>query len=179
MNLVQFLSKLNSCDRYTGIWVNPSNLDEYRVGMFELKNGGLDDDWICIGSLERLNFREQSVAELMREVLQKNGWSLQKPDVGSFFHRGKPIRVSISATTEAFVNRKLDKDFYETLHEEVVKLKEEWSELDAEQFVNQEVRPIIGEHLMSLDREPSMSYDYDADWEDCIIRACINSGELL
>ena len=62
--LSEYLSQLNSTDSQWGVWVNPENpTEEYRLGQYCFDNGGVADDWVCIGSLDNLSFGFQSESD--------------------------------------------------------------------------------------------------------------------
>lgn len=63
MSLREFLSSLNSSESNYGIWVDPDNFDNYRVGSLLHENGGVLDNFLFIGSLDRLSFGNQSEQE--------------------------------------------------------------------------------------------------------------------
>jgi hypothetical protein len=67
--LIQFLETLNSSDTSCGVWVNPENVDDFRVGQFIFENGGIKDNWVCIGSLNSLSFGYQYEVDAFNEII--------------------------------------------------------------------------------------------------------------
>lgn len=61
--LKEYLSKLNTSDSQWGLWVNPDNFDDFRIGQFCFENGGMIDDFVCAGDLSALSFGFQSYRE--------------------------------------------------------------------------------------------------------------------
>lgn len=59
-SLISYLTTLNSSDASRGVWVDPENVDDFRVGQFIHENGGMLDSKVCIGSLDSLSFGDQS-----------------------------------------------------------------------------------------------------------------------
>ena len=69
--LFDYLVELNTSENQWGIWVNPeAPTEDFRIGQFCFSNGGINDNWICIGSLEELSFGFQSLGEAIEMWLK-------------------------------------------------------------------------------------------------------------
>lgn len=61
----KYLSQLNTTDSQWGLYVNPRNFDDYRIGQEQFENGGLLDDKVYVGSLESMSYGYQSESEAL------------------------------------------------------------------------------------------------------------------
>ena len=128
MSLQEKLSNLNSADSQWGIWVNPDDYDDYRVGQFCFENGGVLDNKICIGSLDKLSFGFQSHHDAIKMWLGENHL---------LAYKGRKVKVNQAGILHAWSDGYLDQDFSEFLEDEVKSIMEIWSQCEAEEFVNQ------------------------------------------
>ena len=55
MTFHEWLAQNNSSENQWGVWVNPRDVQDYRIGQYCFENGGVDDDWVAIGSLDSLS----------------------------------------------------------------------------------------------------------------------------
>lgn len=55
-NLISYLSELNTSDNSWGLYVNPQNIDNYRIGQICFENGGLLDEYVFVDTLDNLSF---------------------------------------------------------------------------------------------------------------------------
>lgn len=62
--LIDYLANLDSAEDGWGVWVNPDNYDDFRIGKLQYINGGVFDDKIFIGRLSMLSFGDQDYSEL-------------------------------------------------------------------------------------------------------------------
>jgi hypothetical protein len=147
--LVKYLANLNSADSQWGVWVNPENTDEYRIGQFQFENGGILDNWICIGSLDRLSFGYQSQSDAIAQYLQDENSRIKYKD--------RYISVSIKGIVEAYSNGNLDDKFQAFLEEEACVIQKFWSEMEAENFVCNELPDLI-EEVLKARKEAELIY---------------------
>lgn len=125
-NLIDYLKNLNSSETQWGVWVNPQNVDEYRVGQCNCENGGLLDDYEYIGSLASLSFGSQSRQEALKAMLENNS---------TLAYQGKTVRFDASAMYEAWTESSLAQDFAVFLEEEAVYYEEQWATEEATSLV--------------------------------------------
>jgi hypothetical protein len=151
--LVEYLQNLNSAESLWGVWVNPENVDEYRIGQFQFENGGILDDWICAGSLDTLSFGHQSMEDAI-EALLTNHSTRYKP---GFVYKGKEVRVNVKGILEAYREGNLDFDFLQALESEAEAIANEWSKLEAEDFVYNKLPEII-EQFQESSKENTLIY---------------------
>ena len=133
--LINYLSNLNTSDSQWGLWVNPENVDEYRVGQFIFENGGLDGGWICAGSLDSLSCGFQSTHDAIKQYLEDNSDEIQ--------YNGRMVKVNRDGIMEAYSNGTLDQQFQEFLESEAEGIKAVWAENEAEDFVYNKLPEII------------------------------------
>ena len=74
-SLAEYLACLNSSENQWGIWVNPCNLDDYRIGQFIFENGGMRDGKVCIGSLDSLSYGCQSESNALKSFFEINRYT--------------------------------------------------------------------------------------------------------
>ena len=117
MKLATYLSTLNSSDNSQGIWVNPDNIDEYRIGQCQFENGGLLDGWDYIGSLESLSYGFQSETEALESVLEGD----------RFYFGGKHVRVNKQGIIDAYFEDNLAAEFAAALHKESEYIMSQWA----------------------------------------------------
>jgi hypothetical protein len=134
LSLVDYLKNLNSSETQWGVWVNPSNVDEYRVGQFCFENGGILDDWVCIGTLDKLSFGLQSQSEAIASWLKENE---------EFVYKNKKVRINASGLLKAWNLDILDSEFREFLEEKGEEIESEWTESEAEHFVYNKLPEIL------------------------------------
>ena len=143
--LVNYLKNLNSQETQWGVWVNPENTDEYRVGQFCFENGGLLDDWICIGSLDKLSFGFQSQSDAIKALLTNHKTRYK----AGIEYKGREVRVNLDAIMDAWSNGNLNSEFGSFLEKRAKEIELQWAELEAEDFVYNKLPAIISEVLKS------------------------------
>lgn len=135
--LASYLQSLNSAESQWGVWVNPENpTEEYRIGQYIFENGGLDDGWVSIGTLESLSFGYQSTIDAIKEYLEDN-------ETSGFEFEGKTVRYSVGGIVDAYSEDSLDDAFRTFLESEAVKIEAVWSEFEAEDFVTNNLPDIL------------------------------------
>jgi hypothetical protein len=123
--LKEYLATLNSSETQWGIWVNPKDLNDYRIGKKHLKNGGYDDDKVFIGNLESLSFGFQSVGEAL-EILLFSGITYS----GVTFTKDN---CDIEGFKKAYLSgNEFLKDFQLHVEGLVDELHQEWAEGEAD-----------------------------------------------
>ena len=138
MSLQEKLSNLDSADSQWGIWVNPDNIDDYRVGQFCFENGGILDEKICIGSLDRLSFGFQSQHNAIKHYLEENEFLIYK---------GRKVKVNKKEILRAWSDENLDEEFAKFLESNSEDIMKIWAKYEAENFVNNEIPEIIKQAL--------------------------------
>jgi len=116
--LINYLATLNSNETQWGIWVNPENLDEFRIGQKIHQNGGVLDNYEYIGDCESLSYGFQSRQDAVKEVLENNPILL---------YQGKKVLFNKTALYEAYTNDALDADFENFLNAEAEKYEQQWA----------------------------------------------------
>lgn len=132
--LFEYLKNLNSSETQWGVWVNPTDLDDYRIGQYCFENGGILDDFVCIGSLHKLSYGFQSHYDALKEYLKENQIDFEK---ASITYKGKEILVSKEGILTAYGNGILDKDFEEFLDNEIEDVCNIWASLEAEAKIDE------------------------------------------
>ena len=146
------LSNLNSADSQWGIWVNPDNIDDYRVGQFCFENGGLLDNKICIGSLDKLSFGFQSQHDAIAHYLKENHL---------LAYKGRKVKVNKEKILQAWSDGYLDEDFSEFLEDEAKSIMEIWAKCASEEFVINQIPQIIEQALKDVEEESSYAYQWE------------------
>lgn len=134
--LQEYLQQLNSAETQWGIWVNPDNpTEEFRTGQFLFENGGLRDGWVCIGNLEELSFGSQSTYDAFEEYLKQNRNVIR--------YGGRTVKVNPRSLLDAYSSGNLSEGLVEFLEDEASDIEEEWAEVEAENFVENEPPDIL------------------------------------
>jgi hypothetical protein len=113
--LAHFLSTLNNPDRTKSVYVNPENVNQFRVGDDRLENGGLLDDWVWVGCLDDLSYGYQSKTDALKSIGK------------CFEYKGKTVRTNPDAIVELYYDEALDPDFASFLTESVNEIMEQWA----------------------------------------------------
>lgn len=137
-NLVDYLSELNTVDSTWGLYVDPNDINNYRIGQICFENGGLSDNYVFVDTLDNLSFGFQSVVEILKSYLNNNR-------VGEFIYKGKKSKCNVEAIIEAYFKERLDKQFHRFLEEEVNSIWNMWSIWEAEAFIEGELLEILEE----------------------------------
>ena len=135
--LIDYLTCLNTSDSQWGLWVNPENVDEYRIGQFIFDNGGLDDGWVCVGRLDNLSFGFQHTSGAIKEYLDDNDCELT--------YKGRTVKVNRDGILEAYSSGNLDQEFQEFLESEAESIMGVWAEEEAWGFVHNKLPEIIAQ----------------------------------
>lgn len=123
MSLAAYLKNLNSAETQWSLYVNPQNIDEYRVGQNCFENGGLSDGWVCVGNLESLSYGFQSTTEAIAQYLEDNKDEIE--------FNGRKVRVNRDGIMSAYSDGLLADEFQEFLETEAESIKEIWAENEA------------------------------------------------
>lgn len=121
MSLTQYLAQLDSVESQWGIWVNPQNLEEYRIGQFLFENGGVIDNFVSIGSMESFTEEKYNYCGSFYDYVHKHHSS-------NILFNGKQVRFNSKSMADAISSGLVDKDFEEALYEEYNKMCQDWSE---------------------------------------------------
>jgi hypothetical protein len=157
-SLASYLQALCSADSHQGIWVNPENIDEYRIGQFVFENGGIEDDWVCIGSLDRLSFGFQSEHDAIKSLLEEGEHPRNhSKDIRSYTYNERKIWVSVKGILNAYSEGHLNPDFLESLAEDAESIMDEWANFQADYFVSDQL-PLIIEQTLANRRENQLVY---------------------
>ena len=149
MSLQEYLSNINSADSQLGIWVNPDDVDDYRIGPFQFENGGILDGKICIGSLDQLSFGYQSQLDAIKQYLEENQLLTFK---------GKKLKVNQKEILQAWSDGNLDPSFSSFLEEKSQPIMKMWASYEAEEFVNTKIPEIIEQALKDASQESPYSF---------------------
>jgi len=149
MSLQNYLSNLNSADSQYGIWINPDNINDYRIGQFQFENGGILDGKICIGSLDQLSFGFQSQHDAIKQYLKENQL---------LAYEGKKVKVNQKEILQAWSDGNLDPEFSSFLEKKSQDIMQTWAEYEAEEFVNNKIPEIIEQALEDADQESPYSF---------------------
>jgi len=127
--LVKYLANLNTCDSNWGLYVNPDDLDDFRIGQRCFENGGLLDEKVYVGSLESLSFGHQDVCNY--DVMDL----LERTEEGDYVIEG------------IVFNDPDDPRVADLLEERAEELAQYWAEEGAWNFVHFELPDILEEAL--------------------------------
>ena len=136
-NLTIFLSELNTADNTWGLYVNPNDINSYRIGQICFENGGLSDNYVFVDTLDNLSFGFQSIVEILKVYLNNNN------GVGEFIYTGKKSKCNVDAIISAYFEERLDKQFRQFLEEDINKICNMWSVWEAEAFVEEKLPEIL------------------------------------
>ena len=101
MNLTKYLAQLNSSETQWGIWVDPeSPLNNYRIGQKCFENGGVLDNFVFIGTLDRLSFGYQSIPDALKNYLESLPVDAAQNQVLSL--NGRKVALNIDGILAAF-----------------------------------------------------------------------------
>lgn len=144
-SLQNYLQQLNLAESQQGIWVNPENpTEEYRIGQYCFENGGINDNWVCIGTLDDLSFGFQSGYSAFACWVSGGINSESMPRSNQkITYKGRSITVNPLALYEAWTDGSVDEEFAAFIQKEVDSIRSEWSEMDAENFVNNKLPEIL------------------------------------
>ena len=136
MTLLSYLSSLNSADSSNYGWVNPDDINDYKVSPRDLSGR------VNIGSLDNLSFGFQSMTEAIRNWLDNQKISRDK---SAFQYHGNKVIVAVNQVMEAYTSELLDKEFKQFLEEEASDILEAWSEAEAENFIDNGLAEILAQ----------------------------------
>ena len=140
--LVQYLSELNTSDNSWGLYVDPKDINNYRIGQLCFENGGLLDDFIFIGNLYDLSFGHQSDYEALQTIFESNT-NFKDKEKSDILYNQKKVIVKKEGLIKAYFENRLDKSFYNYLKTQVDELTEMWSTWEAEIFIEQSLPEIL------------------------------------
>jgi hypothetical protein len=149
MSLQEYLSDLNAADSQWGIWVNPDNINDYRIGQFQFENGGILDEKICIGSLEKLSFGFQSQHDAIKSCLEENKF---------LSYKSKKVKVNKKEILQAWSDGTLDPEFSSFLEKMSQPIMQTWAEYEAEEFIDNQLPKIIEQALEDASQESPYSF---------------------
>ncbi|MGC9527834.1 MAG: hypothetical protein ACP5D7_20050 [Limnospira sp.] len=118
--LIDYLKQLNTAENQWGLWVNPGNYDEFRVGQYCFDNGGMPDGFVCVGSLDDLSYGFQSEREAFDSVAAELMEGHQFNADGLY---------------EAWVNEKLAENLQSKFTDAIASVCESWAHEEATSFV--------------------------------------------
>ena len=128
MKLLDYLAQLNTADSTWGLYVNPDNYDDYRIGQLIFENGGLLDDKVFVDTLDNVSFGYQSVSDALDIILTSD-----------FKYKGKSVKLNKEAIKELYYDNKLHKEFADYLDTTVNSITDEWAYVEAANFVEYEL----------------------------------------
>lgn len=132
--LSEYLMGLNTSDSQWGLWVNPENpTEEFRIGQYCFENGGLDDDWVCVGSLDRLSFGFQSESEAFEDCFK----------ISPIFE-GTPFEeMDEDEVYDLYCQEELPSDLQAQVDEYIEDWQSQAAEWEADYFVDQTLPEIL------------------------------------
>jgi hypothetical protein len=119
------------------LFVNPENIDEYRIGEDRFENGGLNDGWVEVGSLDDLSFGFQSTTEAMGCYLNECNGVLE--------YKGGNVRFDRKGLLEAYLSGYLDSEFQSFLKCQADNIAKEWSNNKASLWVGNVLPGILSQ----------------------------------
>jgi hypothetical protein len=125
MTLVAYLSNLNTCENQWSLFVNPENVDDYRIGQDCFENGGMLDAKVNVASLDDVSFGFQSRSEALEFILK----------YADLKFKAKKINFNKQAMIEAYNEDLLGEDFKKYLDELIDEHVEINSIAEAELYV--------------------------------------------
>lgn len=125
--LVDYLAGLNTAENQWSLYVNPFDVDDYRIGQDIFDNGGVLDNKIRVAGLDRVSFGSQSRQEALKQVLK----------IECFEYNGKRLKVNAKGILAASFDGKLDPNFEAYLDIRADAIMACWSEQDAEFWVDE------------------------------------------
>lgn len=126
MTLREFLSQLDTISTKDYLWVNPTDIDDYRISRYPIEG------MVQVDNLARLSFGHQSYVDGLINFLENKKTGLDK---AVLVYRGKKLVVSIEGIIEAYYSNSLDWEFEEFLEEEISKIHQQWTEQEVDLFM--------------------------------------------
>ncbi|WP_324282642.1 hypothetical protein VKI22_03580 [Cyanobacterium aponinum UTEX 3221] len=126
--LIKYLASLNSTESQVGIWVNPNNLDDFRIGRFCYENGGVLDEKFCIGHLSDLSFGFYYESDILKDLIQTKTLNFKGKELTEYFE-------DLDTFINDYLENNLDTDLYEFLKNLIVTEGEYCSLENARLFV--------------------------------------------
>ena len=149
MTLLSYLSQLNSADQNQYIWVNPDDINDYKISQWSLSGR------VNIGSLDNLSFGFQSMTEAIKNWLDNQKIDRKK---ATFRYHGNKVTVAVRGIMDAYQSEALDKEFKEFLENEALDILSTWAEFEAENFINDNLPDILAQ--AKEDKETFASSQY-------------------
>lgn len=129
MKLVDYLAQLNTFDSSWGLYVNPANVDDYRIGQRIFENGGLLDDKVFADTLDNVSFADQSYSVAISCYIARCNNEIE--------YKGRKVKVNTEGILNAYHLYLLDKEFEDFLMCKAEEIHAEWAREDAERYVEQ------------------------------------------
>lgn len=127
--LTQFLSELDSPREDWYLYIDPNDIDDWRMGYYKFHYG----ERIPIGPLSRISFGRQDHHEALLAVLHHQA---NRP-TGWLDYKGNTVVVNVAKIVELYGKGKLDYEFESTLQELVKQTMKDWSLRGAQTFVSE------------------------------------------
>ena len=128
--LVDYLKSLNVADSSWGLYVDPENIDDYRIGQNCFQNGGILDDKVRVASLDKVSCGHQSTLEAFENVAPKV--------------MGRH-EYNLEALFDAYEYGRLAPELKTRFDDEIKALLKEWADAEASHFVYEELPQILSE----------------------------------
>lgn len=128
-------------ERRFGLWVDPQDIDNYRVGECSLEHGGLIDNKVFVGNLEDLSFGCQSKYDAVKAAI--DGLDDRKFNKESLLRRYEEGKWDFDDNGDTY-------PFWQELYdqaEEQMKLQTEW---DVDFFISEKLPTLLREDLEEL-----------------------------
>lgn len=124
MSLQEFLANNNSAETQWGVWVNPQDLEDYRIGQYVFENDGVLDEKVCIGNLDKLSHERRVYCG------EEDGLSGYVRDLdGLTRYKNKLVKFNPEALADAISNGFCNEEFEEHFRTEA---EEQWQEFSQE-----------------------------------------------
>ena len=141
MTLTQYLSQLNSSDNQWGIWADPDDLEDYRIGQICFENGGMKDEKKFIGTLDNFSSRRMEYCGSFYDFV-KHYCSINDSEKNAVIEfQGRKVKFNRQSMAESVANDSVDMRFYSALYAEYEKTCEffsaEWAGMEVENILNQ------------------------------------------
>ena len=138
MTLRETLLGMNTADSNWGLWVNPENIDEFRRGQFVAENGGVSDNWICIGDLGSISFGYQSESDAFYSWVSGGQSTNETSAITVIDYGGKKVRINPEAVYESYCGDRtpaLSADFKEFIGQQILQIQSAWAEAEVDEFL--------------------------------------------
>lgn len=133
--LIDYLANLNTVNNGYSLYVNPDDIDDYRIGQDCFENGGPLDEFVNVGRLDKLSFGLQNFSDAIENYLDNCGGKLK--------YKNKVVEFSKKGIVKAYSSGCLHHEFSAFLESKAEDTCKEWSCNEAELWVIDELPEIL------------------------------------